>query len=88
MNTHLGFDSNFNIHKVSGPKKKVEKNNDFNIAKNINIGYYLITPMIFGIFFGLFLDKLLKTGKIFFIILFSVGIIGTFYNLYKIYKDD
>jgi len=88
MNTHLGFDKNFNLHNVSRPKKKIIKSDNFDLAKNLNLGYYLVTPMIFGIFFGLFLDNLLKTGKLFFIMFFLIGIIGTFYNLYKIYKDD
>ena len=88
MNNYLGFDKNFNLHNVSGPKKKIIKSDNFLLAKNLNLGYYLVTPMIFGVFLGLFFDNLLKTGKIFFIIFFSIGIIGTFYNLYKIYKDD
>lgn len=88
MNTHLGFDKNFNLHHIVERRKKVVKNNNFILAKNLNLGYYLITPIITGVFLGLFLDGLLKTGRTFFIILFSLGIIGTFYNLYKIYKDD
>lgn len=88
MNNYLGFDKNFNLHQIPKSEKKAVKHRNFDLAKNLNLGYYLITPIIAGVFLGLFLDKLLKTGKIFFIMLFSVGIIGTFYNLYKIYKDD
>jgi F0F1-type ATP synthase assembly protein I len=88
MKRHLGFDKNFNLHHISEPKKKTIKVNNSLLAKNLNLGYYLVTPIIFGVFFGLFLDNRLKTKKLFFIIFFSLGIIGTFYNLYKIYKDD
>ena len=88
MNNHLGFDKNFNLHHITESKKKVIKNNNFNLAKNLNLGYYLVTPIIIGAFLGIFLDKLLKTGRTFFIILFSIGIIGTFYNLFKIYIDE
>lgn len=88
MNTHLGFDKNFNLHHVAGYKKKVVKNNNLVLAKYLNLGYYLVTPIIAGVFLGLCLDNLLKTKKLFFVLLFSLGIIGTFYNLYKIYKDD
>jgi len=66
----------------------VKNNNNFSLAKDLNLGYYLVTPIVLGVFFGLFLDNLLKSGKLFFIIFFPLGIIGTFYNLYKIYKDD
>lgn len=88
MKNFFSFDRNFNLHNIIQPEKKVIKNNNFNLAKYLNLGYYLVTPIIAGVFLGLFLDRLLKTGRTFFIILFSLGIIGTFYNLYKIYKDD
>jgi F0F1-type ATP synthase assembly protein I len=88
MNKFLGFDKNFNLHHISKPEKKIIKSNNSLLAKNLNLGYYLITPIIFGVFFGLFLDNQLKTKKLFLIIFFSLGIVGTFYNLYKIYKDD
>lgn len=93
MRNHFHIDKNLEIKKGSSLKAQIinKKNSKFYnliLAKNLNLGYYLITPMIFGVFLGLFLDRLLKTGRTFFIILFSIGIIGTFYNLYKIYKDD
>ena len=48
-------------------KKKSKVKKDLGLAKYMDIGYYLIIPIIFGIFFGLFLDKQFKTGKIFFV---------------------
>lgn len=88
MKKYFSFDKSFNLHNIGEPKKKALRNKNFDLAKNLNLGYYLVTPMIVGVFLGLFFDKLLKTGKVFFIIFFSIGIAGTFYNLYKIYKDD
>lgn len=87
-NKHLSFDRNFNLQNITAPKKTITKNRNFDLAKNLNLGYYLVTPIIFGVFLGLYLDNLLKTKKLFFIIFFSIGIACTFYNLYKIYKDD
>jgi F0F1-type ATP synthase assembly protein I len=88
MSKYLGFDKNFNLKNISDPKKKVVKSKDFDLAKDLNLGYYLVTPIVVGVFLGLYLDHLLKTGKLFFIIFFPLGVIGTFYNLYKIYKDE
>lgn len=90
MKKYYSFDKNLNLKEshflhLTGVKKKVD---NYLIAKYINIGYYLIIPLIFGILGGFFLDKILKTEKIFFIICFSFGIIGTFYNLIKIYLDE
>lgn len=90
MKKYYTFDENLDLKEShfshpTGVKKKVD---NYLIAKYINIGYYLIIPLIFGILGGFFLDKILKTEKIFFIIFFSFGIIGTFYNLIKIYLDE
>ena len=93
MNNYFHIDNNLDVKQSSSlitkkNNKNIRKSNNFDLAKNMNLGYYLITPMIFGVFFGLFLDNQLKTKQIFFIIFFSLGVIGTFYNLYRIYKDD
>lgn len=68
-------------------EKKVSKENNFSVAKSINIGYYLITPLILGVFFGLLIDSLLKTKPAFTLILLSFGLIGTLYNLGKLTKE-
>lgn len=57
------------------------------LAKSLNIGYYLITPLLVGIFFGFWLDKVLGTKPIFFLLLFSLGVVSSFYNLFKIVKE-
>jgi len=88
MSNYLGFDKNFNLHHIVVNKKKLIKSRKSDIAKYLNLGYYLVTPIIIGVFLGLFLDKLFKTRKIFFITLFSLGVISTFYNLFKIYTDE
>ncbi|MDO9028212.1 MAG: AtpZ/AtpI family protein [Candidatus Roizmanbacteria bacterium] len=75
---------NFLILKNS--KNKIKEK--FGLAKYLNIGYYLIIPILFGIFFGLFLDNRLKTKKTFLIMFFLIGIFASFYNLYKIYIDE
>lgn len=90
MKKFYSFDNNLNLKlekKVENNIKKKYQINFFAIAKYSSFGYYLIIPIILGISLGFFFDFLLKTKKIFFIMGFLIGIISTFYNLRKIYKD-
>ena len=56
------------------------------IAKSLNIGYYLIIPILFGVFFGFWLDKHFNTKPIFLLLFLSFGILSTFYNLCQLVK--
>lgn len=90
MKKYFQIDDNFDlIEKKELSKKKliIDKNkiNYFLIANFSTFGYYLITPLLIGIFLGIFFDLLLKTKKIFFTIGFLIGIIGIIYNFKKIY---
>ena len=89
MKKYFSFDKNLNLKQVSriNIKEKKAKVN-FNLANYLNLGYYLIVPLLLGVIIGKSLDKVLKKTNIFFIIFFSLGIIGTFYNLIKIYRDE
>lgn len=92
MKRYFSFDSNLNLIKEKEIfEKKISKNkskiNYFALAKLSSFGYYLIAPLFFSFFLGLFFDYLLKTKKIFFTIGFLIGIIGIFYNFKKIYTD-
>ncbi|MGB9883339.1 MAG: AtpZ/AtpI family protein [Microgenomates group bacterium] len=86
---YFAFDKNLNLKQENiNEEKKYPKNiNYFALAKFSSFGYYLIVPIILGIFIGFLLDNLLKTKKIFFIMGFLIGIFGTFYNLKKIYTE-
>lgn len=74
---------------VKNKKKKVEKQdkNSF-YYESFNIGFYLIAPLISGVFLGLLIDKSLNTKPIFTITLIIFGAIGSFYNLYKLTKKE
>lgn len=56
-------------------------------AQFANIGFYLITPILIGIFAGKFLDEKFRTGTFYTTILLIFGTISTFYNLYTFIKD-
>ena len=88
MKKYFSFDKNLNLKFTERsrpfPTKETKKNNL--LANYANIGYYLVTPILLGVFLGLYLKK--TTGKeIFIIIGILVGGIGTFYNLIRLLKQ-
>ena len=87
MREYKGFDKNFDLKQIVVPSK-IKRNDSYLLAKYANIGYYLLTPILFGLFGGLGADLVLKTGRVLFILGFSLGVVGTFYNLYKLYLDE
>lgn len=94
MNNRMGknffkVDKTLQVKKVAELHEFLKKKTDFNVnnflvAKSLNIGYYLITPLLLGVFFGYWLDTFFKTKPLFLITLFTIGIISSFYNLWKI----
>jgi F0F1-type ATP synthase assembly protein I len=81
------LDKNLNMKLSVAPKPQVvKKKNKMDLANYANIGYYLITPLLFGVFFGLYLDGRLGTNYLV-VIGIVIGSIGTFYNLFRILKQ-
>lgn len=83
------IDENFNkrfLKKIIN--KKTKHNNLISLAKSLNIGYYIISPILLGILIGLFLDKFFKTDKFYLNLFFFIGIIGSFYNLFRLIKEN
>ena len=84
---YLFFDKNLDLKKTAPKEKKVfkEKNNIL-LANYANIGYYLVTPLVVGVFLGLYLAG--STGeKLWMIAGIVLGSLGTFYNLFKLIKQ-
>ena len=71
------------IKKIS----KIGSDNLSLIANYLNIGWQLVGPILFGLFIGLYLDRLFKTKPIFLVALILFGAVGSFYNLIKIAKN-
>lgn len=69
--------------KVQNEKKtkKTEKNM---LAKYVNVGYYLLTPLLGGVFLGVVLDNIFHTKPLMTLIGIGVGTLSTLYNLKKI----
>lgn len=78
----VGRDFEIKQHPLNIKPKK-----QFDVAKYISIGYYLVTPMLIGVIVGLYLDSQFKSKPLFIMIFLFLGIAGTFYNLYKVTKE-
>ncbi|OGK23349.1 hypothetical protein A3F58_01885 [Candidatus Roizmanbacteria bacterium RIFCSPHIGHO2_12_FULL_37_9b] len=50
----------------------------------LNIGYYLVTPIVAGVFLGLGLDYWLNTKPFFVVFFLFLGTVGSFYNIFKL----
>ncbi len=74
------------IEKITGKKKSA--GNNLLLAKSLNIGYYLITPLLLGVFFGYWIDKILRTKPVFLLIFLILGIVSSFYNLWKLTQEN
>lgn len=66
--------------------KKNQSENNFILAKYMSVGYYIITPLLIGVFLGLLIDKVLNTKPIFILTLITLGSISSFYNLWTVTK--
>lgn len=72
------------VHKTK-QENKVKKHFTFQYR---DYGLYLIAPIIIGIVSGIYLDRYFLSKPLYTILLLILGTIGTFYNLYKIVKDE
>lgn len=74
----------------STPKKEANqnrKNPNFMSINSLNIGAYLITPILLGVFIGYNLDIYLNSKPIFILFFILLGTFSSFYNLFKLTKE-
>lgn len=74
------------IHKNQVHKKRKPEEN-LSYLKYANIGFYLVTPLVAGVFLGLWLDSKFNSKPVLTISFIVLGAIGTFYNLIKLTKE-
>ena len=55
--------------------------------QNVNIGFYIVTPILIGVFLGLTVDKILNTKPGYTIFFICLGTIASFYNLFRLTKN-
>lgn len=81
--------ADFELEETEKPKKDVESvYSNFLIAKYLSVGYYVLVPLLLGVFVGLALDKWLHTKPTFTILGIIAGVVSAFYHLWKIAKNN
>lgn len=71
--------------KIKKPKfAGAKKSYDF---AYLNVAYYLVTPLLAGVFLGLGLDFWFKTKPFFFLFFLILGTLASFYNIFKLLKE-
>ena len=68
-------------------KNQAVKSNWQKNFKYSSAGIYIVVPIFLGLTIGLILDNLFKKGPTFTLVFLFFGTIGSFYNLYRLYKD-
>ncbi|MGB9707338.1 MAG: AtpZ/AtpI family protein [Microgenomates group bacterium] len=83
------IDKKFNKIILKKDAKRTKNQIDIiSLAKSLNFGYYIITPIFLGIFFGLLMDNFFKTGEFYLKLFLFVGIISSFYNFWRFIKQN
>lgn len=65
-------------------KNKNDKNYLSNLALITQVGLSVITPILLGVYLGIFIDKKVGTNGVFAIIFIILGAGGGFMNIFKL----
>jgi len=93
MKNYYKIDNKFNILQTSiknneNTKKSKSNKNVFLDIASLNIGIYLITPLLLGVFIGYNIDRFLNRKPLFTILFIIIGSLSSFYNLIKFTKKN
>ena len=93
MKTKKSFvlDKNFKLKEGVITRKNADSDNlaqSLALAKYTSLGYYLLTPLLGGVFLGLLIDKYLYVAPFGVVGGIILGSIATFYNLIKFTKES
>ena len=75
---------NFEIRSTKQSKKVGRSATNLEYLRYLNIGFYLVTPLLVGVAVGIYVDGRFQTRPIGVIIGIIIGAMGTFYNLIKL----
>jgi ATP synthase protein I len=68
--------------------KEREEISKMKLAEYANVGYYLLIPILLGVFGGVYLDSVFKTKPILTILGILFGFISSIYNLVKFVRNE
>jgi F0F1-type ATP synthase assembly protein I len=92
MAKYFKIDKSFDLKSVERIEKKAvatkksfwDKNP---LEKYLDIGYYLLIPIIIFLVIGIYFDKFFKTKPLGIIFFLFLGVFSSFYNLYRLTKE-
>lgn len=86
---YLGVDSDGTVKKIAQDslQKPSSKEKPLNL-NYLNVGYYLVIPLLLGVFLGFALDSWFKAKPLFVSLGIIIGTIACFYNLLKLLKNE
>ena len=74
------------LHEKTRKINRKKMNDPTSYLQTINIGFYIVTPILFGVFLGLTIDRMLKASPAFTILFLGLGTVASFYNLFRLTK--
>lgn len=80
------MNENFEIGLSKKSKKTIQMTRDLGYLKYLNIGFYLVTPLLVGVLGGAYADTRFQSKPIGVTIGIVIGAVSTFYNLFKLIK--
>ena len=88
INNYFEIDKRGNLKKTDRnfDKKPKAKKDFFSEYININVGYSLVTPILIGVIVGLTLDNKFHSKPVFTVSFIFLGMVSSFYNLFKMIK--
>lgn len=71
------------------PVERISKKPKIKESKSVvmEVGFYLITPLLAGVFLGILVDRVFSTKPLLTIFGLLLGVIATFYNLFKFLRN-
>lgn len=80
---------NFDLEITEIPRKKAkEESSFFVLAKYSSVGYYVVTPLLIGVFLGFGLDLYFNSKPFFVLFFIIIGFMSTIYNMYRLIKEE
>ncbi len=87
-NYKIGTDFELKATDLKLENSKIKKKSLPLPAYLLNVGFYIVAPLIIAIPVGLYLDKQFNTRNIFTLLLIFFGFFSTIYNLGRLTKNS